>query len=326
MGNMLSQTFAIPKPSLTEKNIPDQIGKVFIITGGNTGVGYEVCRILFMHHGTVYLAGRSKEKCEKAIASIRSANPGSNGKITFLKLDLGDLSTIKGSAQEFMSKETGLHWLCNNAGVMVPPEGSKTVQGYDLQIGTNCLGPWLFTHFLHPILRATAASNPPNSVRVSWAGSLAIDAHAPEGGMPFDASGNPDFSRMSVPKVYGASKAGNLFYAAEYGRRAADAGIVSTCFNPGNLRTEIQRHTPGWQDAILSVITYPAVFGAYTELWSGLSPDLTTQHNGSYIGPWGRVMRVKKDRAESLESISEGGTGKAAAFWDWSERECLRFM
>jgi retinol dehydrogenase 12 len=151
MGNMLSQSAWIPTPPLTEQNLPDQTGKVrtpprrqlrvqpkcidltlhaqvFIVTGGNAGVGFELCKILYSHNATVYLAGRSEEKCNKALVSIKTAVPNSKGQITFLKLDLGDLASIKGSADEFLSKEKRLDWLCNNAGVMVPPKGSKTAQ------------------------------------------------------------------------------------------------------------------------------------------------------------------------------------------------------
>lgn len=154
MGNMLSQSGWIPTPPLTEQNLPDQTGKVWsprgcqlrvkpecidltlraqvvIVTGGNAGVGFELCKILYSHNATVYLAGRSEEKCNKALAAIKTAAPDSKGQIAFLKLDLGDLASIKASADEFLSKEKRLDWLCNNAGVMIPPKGSKTTQVRD---------------------------------------------------------------------------------------------------------------------------------------------------------------------------------------------------
>jgi retinol dehydrogenase 12 len=73
-------------------------------------------------------------------------------------------------------------------------------------------------------------------------------------------------------------------------------------------------------------VLFPAVYGAYTELWTGLAPELTTEKNGSYVGPWGRIMTVKKDRLESLKTKEEGGSGKAVTFWEWTEKQCLEYM
>jgi NAD(P)-dependent dehydrogenase (short-subunit alcohol dehydrogenase family) len=103
--------------------------QVCIVTGGNTGVGLEVCKILYSNNATVYLAGRSEDKCRKAISSIvESLQRKPTGELKFLKLDLADLSTIKASADEFLGQEIRLDWLCNNAGVMLAPAGSKGAQ------------------------------------------------------------------------------------------------------------------------------------------------------------------------------------------------------
>jgi retinol dehydrogenase-12 len=93
--------------------------------------------------------------------------------LAFLRLDLADLTTIKASAEEFLSKETKLHVLFNNAGVMCPPQGSKTPQGYELQLGTNNIGTFMFTKLLTPILNATARKELPSAVRVIWVASSA---------------------------------------------------------------------------------------------------------------------------------------------------------
>jgi len=163
-------------------------------------------------------------------------------------------------------------------------------------------------------------------VRVAWAGSLAIDAYAPNGGVTLNENGEPSIESQNIQTIYGVSKAGNLFLASEFGKRTQGEGIVSVCFNPGNLRTELQRHVPKWQDMLLSLMVYRAVFGAYTELWCGLSPDLTTEQNGAYVAPWGRIMTVKKDRMQSLKTKEDGGSEKAKMFVDWCERECKKFM
>ncbi len=165
-----SQSFGLPTPPLTEKNLPDQTGKVYLISGSNTGVGYQVASILYSHNAKVWVAARSESKALEAIESIKREHPKSNGKLEYLSLNLSDLTTIKASAEDFLSREDKLHWLDNNAGVMVPPNGSKGAQGMDLTYQTNILGPFLFTKSLLPILRRTAENEPQGSVRVSWAG------------------------------------------------------------------------------------------------------------------------------------------------------------
>lgn len=234
-GNMIGQSFMIPKPSLTENNLPDQAGKVFIVTGANTGIGKDLSGILYAANGTVYAAGRNVERCEKAAEDIRKAFPQSRGKVEVLKLDLADLSSIKASAEEFHTKEKQLHVLWNNAGVMMPAHGSKTPQGHELQMGTNCLGAYLFTQYLKPILERTAASASANTVRVAWAGSLAIDATSPSGGVRLDGTGNAKVEG-NPPMNYGASKVGNLFLAQQFGKEVEGKGIVSVVRTPSLLR------------------------------------------------------------------------------------------
>ncbi|KAH8689319.1 hypothetical protein BGW36DRAFT_275761, partial [Talaromyces proteolyticus] len=165
---------------LTEDNLPDQTGKVFIVTGASGGIGLALVSILYERNAKVYLAARSRDKARKAIENIKYAYPDSCGHITFLQLDLSDLRTIHKSADKFLSKELRLDVLWNNAGVMVPPQGSKTAQGYELQLGTNNIGHHLFTRFLHPLLSQTAKIAHPGSVRVVWVSSgAAIRAPIP---------------------------------------------------------------------------------------------------------------------------------------------------
>ena len=221
----LNQSFSIPTPPLTEKTLPDQNGKVYCITGANTGVGYQVASILYGRNAKVYVAARTESKALAAIDAIKKEHPSSKGKLEFLRLDLSDLSTIKASADDFLSREDKLHWLNNNAGVMVPPKGSKGAQGMDLTYQTNILGPFLFTKLLMPILKKTADKEPKGTVRVSWAGSLAVDMASPKGGAVWTK--NKDGEEMLDDKgdnqfAYGTSKAGNYFLAQEFGKRFGD--------------------------------------------------------------------------------------------------------
>jgi retinol dehydrogenase-12 len=326
-SSFLSQSFRIPPPTLTEKNLPDQTGKVFIITGSNTGVGKELASIVYRHNATVYIAARSEDKALAAIADLKSLHPSSKGALHYLHLNLSDLSTIKASADAFTSKESRLDVLWNNAGVMVPPNNSVGAQGHDLQYATNILGPFLFTKLLLPALRSTAASAPESSVRVCWAGSLGIDLSSPTGGCEFDAEGSLiDYNKSSSSKAYGVTKAANYLLGYEFGKRYGTAdGVLHNSFNPGNLQTELQRHaTEAYGKVamkVLDILLYPAVFGAFTELWAGLSGELTVEGDqGIFVLPWGRKGGVRRD---IIGECREGG--KSERLWGWCERETVKF-
>lgn len=158
------------------------------------------------------------------MTTIRQRHPRSSGQILFLYLDLSDLSTIRKSANEFLSKESRLDVLWNNAGVMWPPQGSVTAQGYELQLGTNNLGHFLFTRLLYPELVKTAKASPTAAVRVVWVSSAAA-LRAPNPAVDFD---NMDYhSDESPQQKYARSKAGNVLHACELARHAKNDGIIS---------------------------------------------------------------------------------------------------
>lgn len=143
----------------------------------------------------------------------------------YLHLDLDDLTTIKTSAEEFLSKEEKLNVLWNNAGVMFPPQGSKTKQSYELQLGTNCVAPFLFTKLLTPVLISTARLEPPGTVRVVWISSSAAEGFSPKYGVDI---GNLEYkSDKSAAHKYGVSKAGNVLHAKEFARRFGGDGVIS---------------------------------------------------------------------------------------------------
>jgi len=325
-ASSLKQSFWLPAPPLTERNLPDQHGKVFIVTGSNSGVGKELASILYSANATVYVAARSEPKATEAIKSILSATPSSRGTLHFLKLDLSDLSTIQASANEFLSKEDRLDVLWNNAGVMVPGGATKTAQGYELQYGTNILGPYLFTKHLLPILKKTAASSSEGSVRVCWAGSLGVDVGSPKGGVMFEEDGSPKFKGQGGgSEEYAASKAANFFLGYEFGKRYGSDGVLHNSFNPGNLKSGLQRHArAAFGDKIFllfDLMLFTAIHGAYTELYAGLSPDLTIEKNqGGYVWPWGRSGPVRKD----VQAECKTG-GNSERVYQWCERETGKF-
>lgn len=202
---------------------------------------------------------------------------------------------------------------------MTPPVGSVTAQNHELQIGTNVLGPWLFTELLTPILRKTATSSPPGSVRVTWAASLATSM-APANGVAWSDS------TKTTPKLHGVrqtdyaqSKAANVLLAREYAKRhGKDAGIVSNAWNPGNLASELSRHSTMVERFIISMLVYPPVYGAYTELYAGWSEEAgKPEGEGKYVVPWGRFGVLRPDVEQSQEGPK---------LWEWCERESKPFM
>jgi len=325
MAHLFRQSFFIPEPPITEQNCPDQTGRVHIVTGGYTGCGLELAKILYAANATVYVAGRSSEKGSKAMIEIRDNARTSNGKVDFLQVDLSDLRSIKPAVDDFRKKESTLHVLTNNAGVMQPPAGSCDAQGLDLQFGTNLAGPHLLTKLLYPVLKETAAKSAPGSVRVTWAGSLAVDLSSYKpGGLDLDDEGQP--REKDIYTNYGQTKAGNLYLAQVYAKRSSKAdGVVQCCWNPGNLQTELQRHMPWWQSSAIAMILYPPRFGAYTELYSAVSPDLVPRDSAYYIVPWGREGQFRSDIAQALRSEDEGGTGKADLLYQWLEKHTAAY-
>jgi NAD(P)-dependent dehydrogenase (short-subunit alcohol dehydrogenase family) len=229
--------------------------QVFIITGGNSGVGFELAKILYGANAKVYLAGRSEKRVLEAIRLLRAGFPSSRGDLVWLPLDLADLTSVKIAVEEYESKEKRLDVLWNNAGVMCTPTTAKSEQvtffilrattlaylkfkltieyfsrqGYDLQIGTNVLGPYLFTALLYPIMRKTAETAPINSVRVCWASSITIEL-SPRGGIEIDDSGS-----LILPKskyiIYSVSKVANNMLASEFGKKCRQENILSVVSN-----------------------------------------------------------------------------------------------
>ncbi|KAH8882166.1 NAD(P)-binding protein [Thozetella sp. PMI_491] len=312
-----------PKPQYLENDIPDLHDKVYIVTGANAGVGKETAQMLYSKNAKVYLAARSEPKARKAIDEIMTVVPKSTGELIFLQLDLADLTTIKASAEEFLSKENRLHVLFNNAGVGHPPAGSKTAQGYELQLGVNCVGAFLFTKLLTPVLVSTAKAEPRNSVRVIWASSSAAEGVHVDGIID-----NLDYhvDRSTYDK-YCISKLGNYLHATEFAAQYKADGVVSIPLNPGNLDSEFWRHSPKAVSTILRhTLLYPPVYGAYTTIFAAFSPEVTVEKSGTFVAPWGRFWDVSKELVDASKTKAQGGSGIAKQFWEWSEAQVRPFL
>ncbi|KAL7783860.1 hypothetical protein V8C37DRAFT_396703 [Trichoderma ceciliae] len=321
LGNILTQGWP-PKPTFTEQHLEDLSGKVVIVTGGYSGVGYQLSKLLYAKNAAVYIAGRREDVGQDAIKSLKAADPDSRGRLEFLQLDLADLPSIKASANAFLEKETRLDNLWNNAGIMRLPKNSpiKSKQDHELMLAVNCLGPYLFTKFLHPVLESTAKSSPPGSVRVVWLGSLMILLKSPEGGMDLD---NLDYKKQwaDVNSRYAVSKTGNLFICNEWAKRDAENGILHLTVNPGNLKTPLQRDMSALEYYPMLPLLHEPIYGAYTELFAGLSPDVKPEHSGRYIIPWGRFGSTRADIDEALTPQEGEETSKAAKFFEYCENQ-----
>ncbi|KAJ0114144.1 hypothetical protein J7T55_007978 [Diaporthe amygdali] len=309
-------------PTFTEKDAPNLGGKVYIVTGSTSGMGLELARMLYSKDAKVYIAAREEGN---AIANIQKAEPTSKGELVFLHLDLADLNSVKASAERFLSAETKLHVLFNNAGYMAADDKKMetTAQGYEKQLGVMCLGPFLFTKLLTPTLRATAAdkSSHTNEVRVVFVSSLAAEFYYEENkGLDLE---NLNYHRpkLSIER-YGLAKVGVWAYGVEFSRRFS--GVLGVPLNPGNLRTDLFNQQGFLFRLQVLLLHYHPIKGAYTQLFAGLSPEVTKP--GSYILPWGRVGPICEDLQRAAKPESEGGVDLTWKFWDWSEKQVEKFV
>jgi retinol dehydrogenase-12 len=197
------------------------------VTGASSGVGKELTRLLYTTNATIYMAARTESKCKSAIKDIISQYPDSKGHLRYLNIDLQDLESVRVAAEAFSKKEERLDALWNNAGVMFPPAGSVTKQGYELQLGTNTIAPFLLVKLLTPLMARTAMRAEPGSVRVLWVASSAAELlwMSPTGGVDLD---NLDGKKtLSTVANYAASKGGLALLNQEYAKRHRPDGIVS---------------------------------------------------------------------------------------------------
>lgn len=140
LRHAIDQVFA-PAPTFNpSSDIPDLSNKVVLVTGGNTGIGFEICLATLRKGAKIYLACRSTSKAREAIKELHDLCPDRSSDITHLSLDLSNLSSVHSTAKQFLALEERLDILFCNAGVMVPPKTEVTAQGWDMQFGVNVLG------------------------------------------------------------------------------------------------------------------------------------------------------------------------------------------
>jgi len=245
---------------------------------------------------------------DKAQAAIEDLQAQTGKEAIFLKLDLADLKSVKAAALEFQEKEKELHILFNNGGVMMPPLDQLTVDGYDLQMGTNVLGHFYLTKLLLPTLTSTARASPEKHVRVVTTSSMlhllgSLNFHAFKDGQAR--------RKLSTLKLYSQSKYGNVVFASELGKRYGDQGVVSMAVHPGMLNSDLHRHASRFEQWVLNWILAPPHYGAFTQLWGGTSKE-GAEFNGKYLIPW---ARIGSPRPDALDPV----LGKQ--LWEWLEEQ-----
>ncbi|KAK9457497.1 hypothetical protein V1511DRAFT_528615 [Dipodascopsis uninucleata] len=327
-----------PSPSFTEKDLPDLQGKVYFITGATAGIGYELLRILYWKNATVFVAARNrelfKEVCERIMSSpAKDCKAPSFGRMELIYMDLADLTTIKPGAEELLSKTKRLDSVWYNAGVMQPPEGSKSVQGYELQWGVNVVAHFVLHRYLEKTIVETAKTAPPASVRVMWVASDANNLAPSPDGINWDDV-NYEKTKGSRFTKYAQSKAGDILLGYEYAQRCKDTGVLSLKYvgntncnlffikalNPGHLNSNLYQYTTNIEKALVKYVTFDCRLGALTELFAGFSPKITEKDNGAYFVPWGRFG---SPRSSTKQGLLKRGTSKR--LWDMLESETAMY-
>lgn len=282
--------------------MPDQTGRVVIVTGSNSGIGWEAARALANKGATVIMACRSIARATPAADQIKALKP--SGQVVVMALDLGDLASVHDFATAFRQKYHRLDLLINNAGVALSPYG-KTKQGFEQQFGINHLGHFALTGLLLDRLTAT-----PNARIVA----LSSSTHQ-SGVINFDDL-NWERRTYQPMAAYGQSKLANLLFTYELQRRLVAAGqsTLVVAAHPGWAATNAQRHSPLLK-RLNPIFAQPPKMGALPTLYAATAPDVK---GGSYFGPdgLGQSRGYPKQLESSVRSHDEA---VARRLWAVSE-------
>jgi NAD(P)-dependent dehydrogenase (short-subunit alcohol dehydrogenase family) len=295
----------------TATDIPDQTGRTAVVTGSNTGLGYETAAALAAKGAQVVLAVRNVGKGTDAAARIGDATPGASVEVQ--ELDLTSLDSVRAAAELLRAKHDTIDLLINNAGVMFTPK-SSTKDGFELQFGTNHLGHFAFTGLLLDRLLPVPGSR---VVTVSSVGHRFA-----RNGIDFDdLQSEKDYSRVGA---YGQAKLANLMFTYELARRLQSSGsnTIAAAAHPGGSRTELTRNLPPVVGALTKLaepLFQDADMGALPTLRAATDPGVI---GGQYFGPDGFAeqrgypvvvasTRVSHDTAAQrrLWTVSEELTG-----------------
>ncbi len=254
----------------TAENIADQSGKIAIVTGSNSGLGFETAKVLASKGATVVMACRSMDKAEKAAQEITIAYP--QAKLDIRQLDLADLESVREFAAAFKKQYDRLDILVNNAGIMMIPR-SETAQGFEMQFGVNHLGHFALTGLLLDLIEKTPGARVVNvSSGMHLAGKINFD----------DLNSQRSYNRAAA---YGRSKLANLLFTYELQRRFSAKGIdaLALAAHPGWTATNLQAHT-GLFSSLNPILAQKPEMGALPTLYAATAVGVS---GGDYYGPGG---------------------------------------
>ncbi|HXQ47028.1 MAG TPA: oxidoreductase [Caulobacteraceae bacterium] len=293
------------------KDIPDQSGRVAIVTGANTGLGYETALALAGAGAEVVVAARNAEKGAAAVARIRAAHPAA--RVSLTRVDLASLADVAAFADAMAASHRKLDILINNAGVMAPPIRPETLDGFELQFGVNYLAHFALTARLLSLLRAASAPRVVNlSSGVHHIGRIHFD--------------DLQWTRRYRPvAAYAQSKLAMLMFAFELQRRSDEGGWgpTSNAAHPGYARTDLIASGPGadaFSTRVGEILIAPwasqsAAAGALPQLYAATSPDAV---GGAYYGPDG-FLEMKGAPTTAWVSARARDAEAAARLWRLSE-------
>src|SRR6266571_2279066 len=260
------------KAKWTSDAVPGQRGRLAVVTGANTGLGFETARVLAARGASVVLAVRDIEKGKRAAARIAGTAPGAD--VMVQPLDLTCLDSVRAAAGELRATHPAIDLLVNNAGVMFPPR-QATGDGFELQLGTNHLGHFALTGLLLEQMLPVPGS------RVVTVSSL---AHRIRARINFgDLQSERSYRRVAA---YSQSKLANLMFTYELHRRLSSAATttIAVAAHPGLASTELTRNSPAASAALARLISQKAAMGALPTLRAATDPGVL---GGQYYGPGG---------------------------------------
>ncbi|ORW00946.1 SDR family NAD(P)-dependent oxidoreductase [Mycobacterium kyorinense] len=260
----------------SEADVPDQSGRIAIVTGANTGIGYHTAAVLARCGAHVVLAVRNPEKGNAALARIVAAQPRAD--VTLAELDLSSLDSVRAAAERLRANYPRIDLLINNAGVMYTPK-QLTADGFEMQFGTNHLGHFALTGLLLDHLLG---------VRGSRVVTVSSNAHRFRASIHFDdLQWERSYDRIAA---YGQSKLANLLFTYELQRRLAEQqkNTIAVAAHPGTSNTELTRNLPTIlkpANALLGPLLFQsAAMGALPTLRAATDPNV---EGGQYYGPDG---------------------------------------
>ena len=286
----------------TFDSIPGQSGRTVIVTGANSGIGYETARMLAAKNARVILACRNISKGQEAVDKIRRIIPGAE--VEAMHLDLGSLASVREFAEKILNQEDRLDLLINNAGVMMPPYG-LTKDGFELQFGTNHLGHFALTGLLLPLILKTKGSRVVNvSSAMHKRGKIQFE----------DLNSEKTYNK---PSAYGQSKLANLLFTYELQRKLTESGsgTLATASHPGWTRTNLQRHT-GIFENLNPLFGQKPGMGALPTLRAACAEDA---EGGDYYGPGG-FMEMSGPPVKVASNERSHDPDTAGKLWEVSEK------